>query len=74
MKKTKDCLKPLDKNHKGNYKISVSFDVFSDNEESIVSSYMDLLERSFKDLFTNYKENLKLGHKINLKNVRWNDE
>lgn len=71
------CIKAFPKNHKGNYKISVSFDAFSPDDQNVVDEYVEEIEYHMREGFKNYIDSSKGGAGINgdvkLKNIRWNE-
>jgi hypothetical protein len=58
------------KNHKGNYQISVSFDVFGECSNRVADSYIADLDKTMRTAFAKWKARYNA---VTLKSVRWNE-
>lgn len=58
-------------NHKGNYQISVSFDVFGEIAQKKSNQFVSCLQKDMKSRFKQWLKNTHANRNVKIKNVRW---
>ena len=62
------------KNHRGNYQISVSFDMFGNSRCQEPEAFVCCLETRMQEAFNKWMEYANIGaNKFKIKNIKWNE-
>lgn len=68
--KNEECIRAERKDHQGNFKISVSFDIYGQSSIEKIDTFVSRIEKAIKREFESYKY---FNTDFKIKNIKWNE-